>query len=266
MHEKFHDRVEAGRSLAAKLSKYSGRTDALVLALPRGGVPVGYEVARALRVPLDVMVVRKLGLPANEELAMGAIASGGWSVLNPAVVDAYAIPRSIIEGVTIREERELERRERAYRGGWPAPALHGRSVILVDDGIATGSTMRVAVAALREAKAGRVIIATPVAARDSYLELRRAASEVAVVLLPKEFGSVGQFYEDFSQTTDAEVGLLLERARLQLAAESSGSHDDQSAAASASPLDASSAVRKSPTGASQPNTREAAAAASRPML
>jgi predicted phosphoribosyltransferase len=266
MFAPFHDRAEAGRLLATKLAKYDRREDVLVLALPRGGVPVGYEVARALHAPLDVMVVRKLGLPANEELAMGAIASGGWSVLNAAVVAAHAIPRNIIESVTVREERELERRERAYRHGWPAPALHGRIVILVDDGIATGSTMCVAVAALRDAGAGRVVIAAPVAARDSYLELRRAASEVAVVALPKDFESVGRYYEDFSQTSDGEVGRLLEVARVQLAADSAGSHQDQTAAASASPLEASSARRKSPTGANQPNTSEAAAAASRPTL
>jgi len=266
MFAQFHDRAEAGRLLAAKLTKYSGRRDVVVLALPRGGVPVGYEVARALHVPLDIMVVRKLGLPANEELAMGAIASGGWSVLNESVVHAFSIPPSVIEGVTVREERELERREKAYRGNWPAPVVRGCMVILVDDGIATGATMRVAVAALREAHAGRVVIAAPVAARDSYLELRRAASEVAVVMLPKDFGGVGQFYADFSPTSDEEVGRLLRLARVQLASESLGSRIDTSAAASASPLDAKSAVRKSPTGASQPNTTEAAAAASRPML
>lgn len=266
MFAQFHDRAEAGRSLASKLAKYNGRADVVVLALPRGGVPVGYEVARSLHVPLDVMMVRKLGLPENEELAMGAIASGGWSVVNSSVVDSHAISRRVIENVTIREERELERREKIYRGAWPALALRGRVVILVDDGIATGSTMRVAVAALRESGAGRVIVAAPVAARDSYLELRRVAAEVAVVVLPKEFDSVGRFYADFSPTSDADVGRLLETARVQLAVESAGSQRDQTAAASASPLEASSAMRKSPTGASQPNTSEAAAAASRPML
>jgi len=266
MFAQFHDRAEAGRLLAGKLSKYAGRPDVLVLALPRGGVPVGFEVARALQAPLDVMVVRKLGLPADEELAMGAIASGGWSVLNREVIDSYAIPRGLIESVAVREEHELERRERAYRGRRTAPEVRGRVVIVVDDGIATGATMRVAVAALREAKAGRVVVAAPVAARESYLELRCGATEVAVVILPKEFGGVGRFYTDFTQVTDADVSRLLAAARSQSTEDSAGSHRDQTAASSASPLAASSARRKSPTGASQPNTSEAAAAASRPML
>jgi putative phosphoribosyl transferase len=205
----FANRVEAGRLLAEKLATYAIRPGVLVLGLPRGGVPVAAEVARHLRAPLDVLLVRKLGLPGNPELAMGAIVSGGRRVLNRSVIDASGVPAHAIEKVIVQEERELERRDLAYRGRRPAPKVTGRPVIVVDDGIATGSTMRVAVAALRDARAGRIVVAAPVASRTSYLELRAVADEFVVAHLPRHFGAVGQFYEDFTQTSDAEVcGLL----------------------------------------------------------
>ncbi len=213
MHGSFFNRTEAGRLLAVKLAKYAGRPEVLVLALPRGGVPVGFEVVAALRVPLDVLVVRKLGVPDDEELAMGAVASGGLRVFNSAVLSAARTPDRSIAAVAAREQHELERREKLYRLGHPALSLQGRTVILVDDGIATGSTMRVAVAAVRSQHAYRVVIATPVAARSSYLELRAVADEMVTILMPKEFSSVGQFYTDFAQTTDREVITLLTRAR-----------------------------------------------------
>src|SRR3954465_8514857 len=160
----FQDRTDAGRQLAAKLAAYAGQPDVLVLALPRGGVPVAYEVAEALGASLDVFLVRKLGVPGQEELAMGAIASGGVRVLNEEVIDALGIPGAVIDAVAADEQLELERRERAYRDGRPAPEVHGRTVILVDDGLATGSTMRAAVAALRQLQPARVVVAVPVAA------------------------------------------------------------------------------------------------------
>ncbi len=213
MHGNFFNRSEAGHLLAVKLAKYAGRPEVLVLALPRGGVPVGFEVVAALRVPLDVLVVRKLGLPDDEELAMGAVASGGLRVLNTTMLSMAKTADRSIATVAARERHELERREKLYRLGHPAPVLHGRTVILVDDGIATGSTMRVAIAAVRRQHAYRVVVATPVAARSSYLELRAAADEMVTILMPKEFTSVGQFYTDFAQTTDREVITLLTRAR-----------------------------------------------------
>jgi predicted phosphoribosyltransferase len=184
-----------------------------VLALPRGGVPVAYEVAIALSAPLDVVMVRKLGVPGDEELALGAIASGGMRVLNSSVLDTVAVPDHRIAEVVTREQRELERRERLYRMGHPAPALRDRTVILVDDGIATGATMRVAIAAMRRQHVNRVVVASPVATRTSYLELREVADEMVTILLPKEFFGVSQFYTDFEQTTDREVITLLTKAR-----------------------------------------------------
>ncbi len=216
MHGNFFNRSEAGRLLAVKLTKYANHPDVLVLALPRGGVPVGFEVAAALPAQLDVLVVRKLGVPGDEELALGAIASGGLRVLNAAVTSQLEIPDRSVAAVVAREQRELERRERIYRLGHPAPVLRDRIVILVDDGIATGSTMRVAIAAVRRQHAGRVIVASPVATRTSYLELREVADEMVTILLPKEFFSVGQFYTDFEQTGDREVVALLTRARQNL--------------------------------------------------
>jgi predicted phosphoribosyltransferase len=213
----FADRQEAGRMLADLVAQQLAADPAqgkpLVLALPRGGVPVAYEVAAALSATLDVVVVRKLGVPGNEELALGAIASGGLRVLNAGVLDTLAMPDHRIADIVAREQRELERRERLYRMGHPAPALRDRTVILIDDGIATGSTMRVAISAMRRQHVGRVIVAAPVATRTSYLELREVADEMVTILLPKEFFGVSQFYTDFEQTTDREVITLLTRAR-----------------------------------------------------
>ncbi|MGE3819880.1 MAG: phosphoribosyltransferase [Isosphaeraceae bacterium] len=208
----FRDRAEAGRKLAGKLTAYADRHDVLVLALPRGGVPVAYEVARELGAPLDVFVVRKLGVPGHEELAMGAIASGGTLVLNEDVVQALRIPDRVIEVVAARERRELERRERAYRGDRPPPDVRGRVVLLVDDGLATGSTMRAAVAALRRLGPARLVVAVPTSAPSTCEEFRQEADECVCDLTPDPFHAVGLWYEDFSQTTDDEVRDLLERS------------------------------------------------------
>jgi putative phosphoribosyl transferase len=208
----FRDRTEAGRFLAALLRHYSHRPDVQILALPRGGVPVGLEVAQSLHAPLDVFVVRKLGVPGHEELAMGAIATGGVRVLNRAVIESLLIPDAVINRVAARELRELERRERAYRDDRPAPDVQGRTVILVDDGIATGATMRAAVAALRQMEAARIIVATPTCAVDTAREMGPEVDEVVAVTTPARFRGVGEWYEDFSQTTDDEVRELLEKA------------------------------------------------------
>src|SRR3979411_888922 len=205
----FRDRREAGRQLAQHLREYAGRPDVLVLALPRGGVPVAFEVARALHAPLDVFLVRKLGLPGHEELAMGAIASGGARVLNQDVVQPLNIPEELIQVVAAKEQRELERREREYREGRPPIDVRGRTVILVDDGLATGSSMRVAAFALRQKQPAQIIVAVPVAARDSCEELESVADKVVCAVTPEPFWGVGQWYEDFSQTSDAEVRDLL---------------------------------------------------------
>jgi len=212
MMMRFRNRVEAGQQLAKQLEKYANRQDVLVLALPRGGVPVAYEVAQSLKVPLDVFVVRKLGVPGHEELAMGAIASGGVRVLNGEVVEALNIPDEVIDAVAERELLELERRERAYRDGRPAPGVQGRIVILVDDGIATGSTMKAAIEALRQLDASRIVVAVPTAAMSTVREMRRDVEDLVAVMTPADFSGVGQWYEDFSQTTDEEVRVLLERA------------------------------------------------------
>ena len=212
MMMQFRNRVEAGQQLAKRLTKYVNRPDVLVLALPRGGVPVGYEVAQALKAPLDVFVVRKLGVPGHEELAMGAIASGGVRVLNGSVVEGLSIPEDVIDAVAARELRELERRERAYRDDRPAPDMQGRTVILVDDGIATGSTMKAAIKALRQLEAARIVVATPTAALSTVREMGPDVDELVAVMTPADFAGVGQWYEDFSQTTDGEVRELLERA------------------------------------------------------
>jgi predicted phosphoribosyltransferase len=208
----FRDRTEAGRLLAAKLRKYAGRPDVLVLALPRGGVPVAYEIARALHAPLDVFLVRKLGLPGHEELAMGAIATGGARVLNYDVVRSLAVPEEVIDAVTAKEMEELERRERAYRGARPVPVVRGCTVILIDDGLATGSTMRAAVAALRRLGPALIVVAVPVGARETCAELEQEADAVICARTPDPFYAVGIWYEDFSQTTDEEVHDLLETA------------------------------------------------------
>lgn len=209
---RFEDRREAGQLLAERLSAYAGRADVTVLALPRGGVPVGYEVARALRAPLDVFLVRKLGVPGHEELAMGAIASGGVCVLNDDVVQALNIPQRVISVVARREQRELERRERLYRDDLPPPDVRGRTVLLVDDGLATGSTMRAAVAALRRLQPARIVVAVPTAAPSTCEELRHEADDCICEITPDPFCAVGLCYEDFSQTTDDEVRELLRRA------------------------------------------------------
>lgn len=205
----FPDRTSAGRQLAERLTHYAGRPDVLVLALPRGGVPVGYEVARALDAPLDVLVVRKLGVPRHEELAMGAVASGGIRVLNQEVIDALEIPDEVIEHVAEREVREVSRRERAFRGDRPKLDVHRRIVILVDDGIATGSTMRAAVAGLRKLGPERIVVAVPTAAPATYDEFERLADECVCVITPEPFYSVGLWYDDFAQTSDEEVRDLL---------------------------------------------------------
>jgi len=213
----FRDRGDAGRRLAAALSKYSGRKDVIVLALPRGGVPVAAEVATALAVPLDVFVVRKLGTPGYEELAMGAIASGGVRVLNERVTGQIGIGSAELERATTRERRELERREALYRGERSALKLNGRTVILVDDGLATGSTMRAAVKAAHELSPARIVVAVPVAPAETCEELAEEADEMICLSRPAGFRAVGQFYEDFSQTTDEEVRKLLEQSVPQTA-------------------------------------------------
>jgi predicted phosphoribosyltransferase len=205
----FRDRTDAGRRLAAKLGRYAGRGDVIVLALPRGGVPVGYEVARALAAPFDVFLVRKLGVPGREELAMGAIASGGVRVINREVVQTLGIAAEELDEAAAREAEELRRREEAYRDGRPAPDLRDRVVILVDDGLATGSTMRAAVAAVRRLGPSRVVVAVPVGAGDTCAEIREIADEVVCLAAPEPFFAVGNWYTDFSQTTDDEVRELL---------------------------------------------------------
>lgn len=206
----FRDRADAGRMLAKRLERYADRDDVLVLGLPRGGVPVAYEVARALHAPLDVFVVRKLGLPGQPELAMGAIATGGVRVLNPAV--AEDLEPEVIEAATAREREELERRESCYRGARPAANPRGRTVILIDDGLATGSTMRAAVAAVRQQKPARVVVAVPVGAAQTCGELLTEADDVICLKAPERFYAVGVWYEDFSATNDDEVRALLARA------------------------------------------------------
>jgi putative phosphoribosyl transferase len=209
----YPDRREAGRVLASALMAYAARPNLAVLALPRGGVPVGYEVALALGAPLDVFVVRKLGVPGHEELAMGAIASGGLCVLNHDVLDRVHVPPTQITRVAKNEMRELLRRENAYRGAHPRTNVAGRTVILVDDGLATGSTMRAAVLALRELRPERIVAAVPVAAPDACAELAQLADDMVCAATPEPFHAVGAWYEDFSQTTDQEVRALLAAAR-----------------------------------------------------
>lgn len=210
---RFRDRRQAGRELAQKLISYARRSDVVILALPRGGVPVGYEIAASLEVPLDVLIVRKLGVPGYEELAMGAIASGGIRVLHDEVIRAADVPASVIEAVTADEQQELLRREQAYRGDHLPLSLENRVVVLVDDGLATGSTMRAAIAAVRQRRPAKVVIAVPVAAPETCDELKAEADEVQCARTPASFFGVGQWYEDFSQTTDEEVRELLQRAR-----------------------------------------------------
>jgi predicted phosphoribosyltransferase len=212
MEGAFPDRAAAGQLLAQKLTKYAKRDDVIVLGLPRGGVPVAYEVACALGLLLDVFIVRKLGVPGFEELAAGAIASGGVRVLNVDVVRALPNADEMIESVTKREMLELERREEKYRDGRPAPEIRGRTVILIDDGLATGATMRAAVKALRQRGAAKIVVAVPVGPPDTCREFDDVADEVVCASAPEFFQAVGQYYEDFSQTTDEEVRELLARA------------------------------------------------------
>ena len=209
----FRDRKDAGRQLAAKLSGHTGCADCIVLALPRGGVPVAYEVAEGLGLPLDVFLVRKLGVPGHEELAMGAIASGGTRIINDSIVNPLHISTRAIDRVTQHEQAELKRRERAYRDDRPAPQVAGRTVILVDDGLATGATMRAAATALRARGPKRIIIAVPVAAPETCSELALEVDEIVCAATPEPFVGVGLWYQDFSQTSDEEVRELLEKRR-----------------------------------------------------
>ena len=206
----FRDRREAGRALAERLFPYAGNPNVIVLALPRGGVPVGFEIAQALGAPLDVFLVRKLGVPGHEELAMGAIASGDAGFLDREIVRAYRVSDEDVARVTAVERRELARREIAYRGDREPLDLRGRTLILVDDGLATGSSMRAALAALRPLSPGRIIVAVPVAPRSTVRDLEALADEIVSVATPEPFYAVGMFYEDFGQTSDDEVRDLLD--------------------------------------------------------
>jgi predicted phosphoribosyltransferase len=207
----FRDRREAGRLLAAKLTAYANRPDVIVLALPRGGVPVADEVARALGAPLDVFVVRKLGVPGSEELAMGAVATGGVRVLNDQLVNRLGIPDHLIDAVAVREGQELARRERLYRGGRPLLDVRDRTVILVDDGLATGATMHAAIAALRQLHPARIVVAVPTASPETCEEMKAEVDDVICAITPEPFQAVGRWYQDFAQTTDEEVQDLLTR-------------------------------------------------------
>lgn len=203
------NRAEAGRLLASRLEQYSGKPDCMVVALPRGGVVTGYEIAAKLHLPLDVLIVRKLGVPGQPELAMGAIASGGVKILNQDIVESLRITGEEIEAVAREEQRELERRERVYRGGREASTFAGRTVILADDGIATGATMSAAIAALRQLNVGRIVVAVGVAPRDTVRRLQGEADEVVCVETPYPFQAISLWYDTFPQTTDAEVRALL---------------------------------------------------------
>lgn len=208
----FENRIQAGRLLGQALAEYSKRPDVIILALPRGGVPVGFEIARMIDAPLDIMLVRKLGTPGQEELAMGAIASGGSCVLNPDIVAAIDISQETIGAAIVRERQELERRELAYRGEQPPPAVENRCVILVDDGLATGASMLAAVAALKQRNPASIVIAVPVAPAETVLRLQQEANDVVCLAMPEPFLAVGRWYREFSQTSDDEVKSLLERA------------------------------------------------------
>jgi putative phosphoribosyl transferase len=209
MSMRFRDRTEAGRQLATRLSTYANRSDVLVIGLPRGGVPVAAEVSKALHAPLDVFLVRKLGVPGHKELAMGAIASGGVQVLNDDVLDWLGIPDKTIDEVAARERRELQRRERAYRGDRPPPDFRDLTIILVDDGLATGSTMRAAIAAIRQQSPQRIVVAVPVGASVVCDAIRSEADEVVCLMTQDPLHAIGIWYENFMQTTDEEVCKLL---------------------------------------------------------
>src|SRR5919106_4175220 len=212
MEGRFRDREHAGRTVAEKLSAYARREGVVVLALPRGGLPVAFEIASELRAPLDVFVVRKLGVPGQEELAMGAIASGGVRVINDDVVRDLHIDEASIERVAESESLELERRESAYRGGRPPAELHGKMVILVDDGIATGSTMRAAIRAVKKREPNKIVVAVPAAAPSTCREIGRQVDEIVCAMMPEPFYAVGAWYEDFSQLTDDDVRKVLDEA------------------------------------------------------
>jgi putative phosphoribosyl transferase len=212
MERPFRDRRDAGRRLGEGLAEYAGRPDVLVLALPRGGVPVAYEVARALGAPLDVFLVRKLGVPGREELAMGAIATGDILLLNEEVVQGLRIPPEVIDRVAAAEREELERRELVYRGDRPVPEVRSKTFILIDDGLATGTSMRAAIAALRQMQPARIVVAVPIAAPSICDEFQDEVDEIVCAVTPEPFFAVGLWYEDFSQTGDEEVRDLLTRA------------------------------------------------------
>jgi putative phosphoribosyl transferase len=211
MTARFQNRAEAGHLLAQKLTAYAYRPDVLVLGLPRGGVPVAFEVASALQVPMDIWLVRKLGVPAQKELAMGAIATGGVRVLNQEVVHWLGISNAVIDQVAAQEQQELERRNQVYRGNRPAPDVRNRTIILVDDGLATGSTMRAAIASLRQQQPDRIVVAVPVAPPSVYKEFKNEADEIICLQTPELFHAIGVWYVDFSQTTDQEVRDFLEQ-------------------------------------------------------
>lgn len=209
----FRDRIHAGRLLAVRLSQYANDPDLLVMALPRGGVVVGFPVADALNAPLDVVIVRKLGVPGHPELAMGAIASGGVRILSKQLINHLGITMQAVEAVTAQEQRELARREALYRGASPAPQIRGRTVLLVDDGIATGATMRAAAELMRQQEPERLVIAVPVAPPSTSAELAVQADEIVCLAQPESFFAIGEFYEDFHQVSDEEVRDLLQRAQ-----------------------------------------------------
>lgn len=222
MNAGFRDRVEAGQQLAPLLSRYARRDDVIVLGLPRGGVPVAFEIACRLHVPLDVLIVRKLGAPGREELALGAIAMGGVEVHDDSLLRAFHVSPAQFDGLVGRERAELDRRNRRYRGSRPFPNLAGMIVILVDDGIATGSTMLAAVRAARKSRARSVVVAAPVSSAEAAATLRREADEVVALLIPDELYAIGAFYGDFAPTSDDEVTTLLERATIRLGAKTAG--------------------------------------------
>lgn len=213
---RFSDRRDAGKKLAQKLRHYAGRPDVLVMALPRGGVPVAYEVSRLLNVPMDIFIVRKLGLPGREELAIGAIATGGIRVLNDNVIRLLNVPEEVIRFVAERELQELQRREQSYRGDRPAPQVRDRTIILIDDGLATGASMRAAVKGLRAQHPARIVVAVPAAAVEVCEAFRHEVDEIVCAMTPEPFQGVGRWYEDFRQMTDDEVRSLLEESNQQL--------------------------------------------------
>lgn len=217
MAERFQNRTDAGRQLAARLVAYAGQDDVLVLGLPRGGVPVAFEIAMTLDAPLDVFIVRKLGLPGHEEFGIGAIASGNVRVVDEAVLRAYDVDPESLERITARERLELERRERLYRDDHPFPTIEDRIVILVDDGLATGSTMRAAIAALRKKRPSKILVAVPVGAPETCSAIAKLVDDVVCLETPDPFYAVGLWYEDFEQTADSEVHELLERAAVRAA-------------------------------------------------